>query len=389
VRRALSIATLCVLALDGCKKPPPPTPPTATARAVTLRTRNIEQIREWLATLDGSTNAEIRPQVSGYIQSQSYQEGSVVDTDEILFTVDRRPFIAAVEKARGDYENAVAQWKRAKEDVARYLPLVAQHAISKEDLEHARDSERAGAATMQAGKGALEVAKLNLEWSEVRSPIAGLAGIAQVRVGNLVNPNVTLTTVSTVDPIRSSVNISEREYLAYAERLNHANEPRYANARTIELVLIDGRVHPYQVRRVIVNRQIDPTTGTLLIQALFPNPGNILRPGLFAKIRVHSGAQADVLVVPERAVQELQGQHQVGVIAPDGRVQIRSVKLGRLTDHAYIVESGLSPGERVIVDGLQNAQPGAKVNAVEETPPPPVASPDAGATAAAEPRPEP
>jgi RND family efflux transporter MFP subunit len=366
VRRALSIAISCVLALDGCKKPPPPAPPAATARVVALRTRNIEQIREWLATLDGSTNAEIRPQVSGYIQELNYQEGSDVQKGTLMFTLDKRPFVAAAEKARGDLENAIAQWNKAKADVARYTPLVSQHALSRQDLENAQAAERVGAANTDASRGALAIAKLNLEWASVRSPIDGLAGIAQTRVGNLVNANVVLAVVSTLDPIRSSVNISEREYLGLAERLNHANEPRYANARTIELVLIDGHAHPYQVRRVIVNRQIDPSTGTLLVQALFPNPGNILRPGLFAKVRVHSGMQVDALLVPERAVQELQGQQQVGVVGADGRLQIRTVKLGRQIDHAFVVERGLVPGERVVVEGLQNAQPGAKVSVQEE-----------------------
>ncbi|HEX8953670.1 MAG TPA: efflux RND transporter periplasmic adaptor subunit, partial [Polyangia bacterium] len=284
---------LCASALvaAACKKPPPPAPPAPTVRVATLRTHRIELIREWLATLDGSTNAEIRPQVSGYIQELNYQEGTVVHKGTLMFTLDRRPFVAAVEKARGDYANAIAQWHKARGDVARYTPLAAEHSISTQDLAHAEDDAKVGAANMEAMKGALAVAKLNLEWAEVRSPIDGLAGIAQTRVGNLVNPNVVLAVVSTLDPIRGSVNISEREYLALAERLNHVNEPRYANARSIELVLIDGHVHPYQARRVIVNRQIDPSTGTLLVQALFPNPGNILRPGLFAKVRVYSGAQ--------------------------------------------------------------------------------------------------
>jgi membrane fusion protein (multidrug efflux system) len=374
---------LCAVA---CKKKPPPPPPPPLVKVAVLRARNIDLRREWLATLDGSINAEIRPQVSGYIEQLNYQEGSVVKRGGLMFTLDRRPFIAAVEKARGDYENAIAQWKRAKTDVVRYIPLAAQHAISSEELQHARDAAKAGEASVEATKGALAIAQINLEWTQVRSPIDGLAGIALTRVGNLVNPNVTLCVVSTLDPIRSSVNISEREYLQFAERINHANEPRYANARVLELILIDGRVYPYQVRRVIVNRQVEPTTGTLLIQALFPNPGNILRPGMFAKVRMHSGAQENVLVVPERAVQALQGQHQVGVVGPDGRVQIRAIKIGQLIDHAYIVESGLLRGERIIVEGLQNVQPGAKVTVQEEAPPPRA---DAGATAAAGPRPEP
>jgi membrane fusion protein (multidrug efflux system) len=382
------MATWLVVAtgLGGCKKPPPPAPPVPTVRVVTLTTRNIEQIREWLATLDGSTNAEIRPQVQGYIQQVNYIEGAEIKNGALLFTLDKRPFVAAVEKAQGDVQSAIAQRDKSRDDVNRYTPLVAEHAISKQDLDNAHSALKAGKAQVQASRGALAIAELNREWAEVRSPIDGLAGIAQTRVGNLVSPNSVLTVVSTIDPIRASINISERQYLEVAERINHANEPRYANERTIELLLIDGRAHPYQVRRVIVNRQIDPSTGTLLIQALFPNPGNILRPGMFAKVRVRTGVQRDVVVVPERAVSELQGQHQVGVISADGRAQIRSVKLGWQFDHAYVVESGLSAGERVIVEGLQNVQPGAKVTAQEE--PTPAATPDGGATAAAEPRQE-
>lgn len=367
-RRALTIACAWAAALGACKKPPPPPPPVPVVRVATLRTHNIEQVREWLATLDGSTNAEIRPQVTGYIEAVSYREGTGVTQNTLMFQLDHRPFAAAVQKAEGDLANAMAQWNKSKEDVRRYTPLVAEHALSKETLDDAHAAAHVGAAQTEAMRGALAVAKLNLEWSDVRSPIDGLAGIAQARVGNLVGPNNVLTVVSTLDPIRSSVNISEREYLGVAERLNHVNEPRYANARIIELVLIDGRIHPYRVRRVIVNRQIDPTTGTLLIQALFPNPGNILRPGMFAKVRVHSGAQEDVVLVPEKAVQELQGRHMVGVLGPDGRVQIRTVTLGRQLDHSYVVEKGLEKGEKIIVEGLQNVQPGAKVNAQEVEP---------------------
>lgn len=381
VRTVVAVVGIVVGGLvAGCKKPPPPPPPAPLVKVATLQTRNIEQIREWLATLDGSTNAEIRPQVTGYIESVDYQEGANVTNGTLLFRLDRRPFVAALEKARGDLANAIAQWDKAKDDVARYTPLVAEHALSREDLDNANSAAHVGAANTQAMRGALAIAKLNVEWSDVRSPIDGLAGIAQTRVGTLVNPNSALTVVSTLDPIRASVNISEREYLTLAERLNHVNEPRYANTRILELILLDGHVHPYQVRRVIVNRQIDPSTGTLLVQALFPNPGNILRPGLFAKVRVRSGLQIDALLVPVRAVQELQGRHQVGVIAADGRVQIRTVELGRQIDHSYVVEHGLQKGERIIVEGLQNVQPGAKVTVQQAEPTPP-------AQAAAEPQP--
>jgi membrane fusion protein (multidrug efflux system) len=384
-KSAIELAAVVALAAGACKKPPPP-PPPPPVRVVKLTTQNIEQTLEWLATLDGSTNAEIRPQVSGYIESVDYTEGTVVRKGTLMFTLDKRPFIAAVEKAQGDYQNAIAQRNKAQTDVNRFTPLVAQHAVSKETLDDAQAAVRVGNANIKATRGALHIAKINLDWAEVRSPIDGLAGIALTRVGNLVSPNQTLAVVSTIDPIRSSVNISEREYLANEARLNRINEPQLINERIIELVLIDGRVHPYNVRRVIVNREVNPTTGTLLVQSLFPNPGNVVRPGMFAKVRVHRGAQSNVLVVPERAVQELQGRHQVVVIDDQQRVQVRTVKLGQRVDHAYVVEDGLRVGERVVVEGLQNALPGAKVKVVEESPPraqAPSAAPDGETTAVA------
>lgn len=329
--------------------------------------RAVPQRFEWLATLDGSTNAEIRPQVSGTIESVNYQEGTTVAVGALLFTLDRRPFQAAVTRARGDYETAGAQLDKARADVARYTPLVAERALSRQELDNARAAAAVASASVQAMQGALAAARLNLEWAEVRSPIDGLAGIAKTRVGNLVNSTQVLTVVSTLDPIRATVSISEREYLGAADVLNNANRPEYAASRVLELVLIDGRVHPYKARRVIVNRQLDPTTGTLQLQALFENPGNILRPGMFARLRLITQRTARALLIPERAVELLQGQSLVRVIDDQGRVAVRRVGLGRLVDHEYIVNEGLDPGARVIVEGLQNAQPGARV-AVREAP---------------------
>ena len=352
----------------ACKKSAPPARPPPPVRVVAVEPRDVEQTYEWLATLDGSTNADIRAQVTGTIVAVNYQEGTVVHDGDPLFTIDKRPFVAAVQRAVGDYQAAVAQLAKARADVARYTPLVAQHALSVEQLANARAAVDIGIGNVQAAKGALATARLDLEWTDVRAPITGLSGIAQTRVGNLVNPNLVLTTVSTLDPIRASFSISEREYLARAELINNANDPTYANRRYFELVLMDGRVFPQRARRVIVNRQIDPSTGTLLIQALFPNPGNILRPGLFAKMRLHTGLERNVLVAPERAVQQLQGTYRVAVVDPDQRVRIQPITVGPLIDHDYVIESGLKPGERVIVDGQQNAQPGTLVQA-EPAPP--------------------
>ncbi|MDB4968987.1 MAG: efflux transporter, family, subunit [Myxococcales bacterium] len=359
----------CIASAVGCKKSgPPAAPPPPVVAVVSVGTRAIEQSQEWLATLDGSTNAEIRPQVAGYIKSVSYEEGSNVQKGALMFTLDRRPFIAAVERARGDYGNAVAQLNKSLADVRRYTPLAAEHAISQQDLDNAHAAAAAAAATVQAMKGALEVAKLNLEWAEVRSPITGLAGIAQARVGTLVNSSMVLTVVSTLDPIRASYSISERQYLQFADILNHVNEPQYANRRYLELVLVNGKVHPHGARRVVVNRQIDPTTGTLLVQVLFPNPDNILRPGMFSKVRLHTGRQENAVMVPEAAVQQLQGQARVALVDAQSRVQFRTIAVGRLIDHDYVVEKGLVPGERIIVEGLQNAQPGGKVTVQERQP---------------------
>lgn len=345
-----------------------------------VQERAVEQTFEWLATLDGSTNAEIRPRVEGYVRSVAYQEGSVVQEGALLFVLDDRPLAAALLKARGDYQTAVAQLDKARADVARYRPLVAARAISREELDNALASEQIAAASVVAARGVLQNATLNLQWAEVRSPIAGIAGIAQTRVGTLVTPSMVLTTVSTVDPIRASFAISEAEYLRYAEALNHVNDPRYESRRYLELVLLDDRVHPEQARRIIVGREFDPTTGTLQIQALFPNPGNILRPGLFAKVRVHSGAQTQAVLVPQCAVRELQGTFQVYVVADDGRAEVRRVQLGRRLDdqRAYLVSAGLRPGERVVIEGQERVRPGEPVQPIAARPAPPDAG-DGGA----------
>jgi membrane fusion protein (multidrug efflux system) len=378
---AYYVGTALLVCLAACSKPPPVKPPPPPVRVATLQVRPVEQTREWLATLDGAVNAEIRPHVAGYILSVDHREGGEVKTGTLLFTIDNRPFVAAFEKARGDLRNAEAQLGKNRLDVARYSPLAKEHAIPKEQLDDAEAAVRASAATVEAQRGNLHNAELNLEWTRVRSPIDGVVGIARVRVGNLVDSNQVLTTVSTIDPIRASVNISEREYLQNAEILNRANEPQYANTRWLELVLINNQVHPYQARHVIVNREINPQTGTLLIQALFPNPDNELRPGLFAKVRLHLSREAPTVLVPEMAVQQIQGQTRVAVVDAQNRVDVRAVKLGRLTDHHYLVVDGLRAGERVIVEGQQNAQPGLTVQPQPWTPP---LAPDGGEAAASD-----
>jgi membrane fusion protein (multidrug efflux system) len=370
VARRIRIA-LALAIFAACSKPPPGgPPPPPVVRVATLQVRPVERVREWLATLDGAVTAEIRPHVAGYIVSVDYQEGSTVETGALLFTIDDRTFVAAVQKARGDLENAEALLGKNRLDVARFAPLVAERAIPKEQLDDARAAVRASAATVESMRGSLQQAELNLEWTRVRSLIDGVVGIARVRVGNLVDSNQVLTVVSTLDPIRASVDISEQEYLQDAAIINHANEPQYANTRWLELVLINNQVHPYSARHVIVNREINPQTGTLRIQALFPNPGNVLRPGLFAKVRLHLQREAPTVTLPEMAVQQIQGQTRVAVVDAQNRIDVRVVKLGRLMGHDYLVLDGLRAGERVVVEGQQSVQPGMQVQPQAWTPPP-------------------
>jgi RND family efflux transporter MFP subunit len=376
---AAPTALSLVAVVAGCQgRPPPRAPVLPTVGVVRVELRPARETHEWIAQVDGSTTAEIRPQVSGYIHDVNYREGSHVVSGELLFTIDERPFVAAVEQARGGYENAVAELNKARADVARYTPLAVDHAISREQLENARAAAHADEATVKGAKGALETAQLNLKWAKVRSPVDGLAGIAQVRVGSLVNPNQVLTVVSTVDQMRASFNLRQQDYLRYAAEINAApDDPPDAGGRTFELVLIDGRVYPHRAHDIVVNREIEPTTGTLQVQVMFPNPEGLLRPGLFGKIRLHVGSNEPRMVVPEKAVTQLQGQYQVGVVDSQQQVQVRRIEVGFQSDHLYVVESGLQPGERVIVQGMQNAVPGVKVNVEQAQWPAP---PDAGAS---------
>jgi membrane fusion protein (multidrug efflux system) len=364
----LALVVSLASAIAACRNSPPPSaPPAPTVRVVTVEARKVPQIREWLATLDGSTTAQIQPQVTGYIVAVNYREGSVVEKDQVLFTLDKRPFIAAVDKARGDYAQATAQLNKSKADVKRYTPLVAQQALSREQLDDARAAVAQGEANVQSTKAVLETARINLAWTEVRSPIKGLAGLAQTRVGTLVTPNQVLTTVSTLDPMRASFSVSQQDYLRYADAINHPNAPQFAEQRYFELILINGSVYAHRARDVVVNRQIESTTGTLQVQAFFPNPDGYLRPGLFGNVRMHAGTSGEAPVLPERAVTELQGRHQVAVLDDQERVQMRQVTLGQMLDHEYVVDSGLRPGERVIVEGQQNLLPGTKVTVLSRT----------------------
>jgi membrane fusion protein (multidrug efflux system) len=342
----------------GCsseqEKPTPP-PPGVTVASVIQKDVPITQ--EWVGTTVGNVDADIRPKVDGYLLTRLYTEGSYVNKGQALFQLDKRQTQAAVEQATGNLERAQAGLAQAQIDVRRYTPLVAQRAVSQAELDKAQSSERAAAAAVDSDKAVLDNAKLNLNWTTVTAPISGIAGVAKVAIGDLMTPNTVMTTISNVNPIYVDVSITEQDYLRFARE----KESKSPGVQGIQLILGDSTVYPSQGRVLFMNREVDSRTGTIQVRGEFPNPKNILRPGLYARIRAVTEVRKGALLIPQAAVSELQGIYQVGVVAQDNKVTVKTVKLGPQYLDAWIVESGLEPGENVIVDGLQRVRTGMTV----------------------------
>ena len=362
IRRALAIpgfvAALAVFfVLAGCsakeEKPAPP-PPTVTVASVVQKQVPIRQ--EWVGTMLGNVDAEIRPKVEGFLLARLYAEGSFVSKGQALFQLDKRQAQAAVEQATGNLERARAALAQTQIDVRRYTPLVAQRAVSQAELDKAQSSERAAAATVDADQAVLDNAKLNLTWTSVSSPISGIAGVAKVAIGDLMTPNTVMTTISNVDPIYVDVSIAEQDYLRFERE-----KPTSNAKQNLELILGDGTLYPRHGRVLFLNREVDSRTGTIQVRGEFPNPGNILRPGQYARVRAITELLKDALVIPQQSVSELQGVYQVGVVGSDNKVTIQTVKLGPLFGDMWVVDSGLHVGENVIVDGLQRVKTGMTV----------------------------
>ena len=348
---------------------------------------DVPILSEWIGTLDGSVNAEIRPKVEGYLLRQFYKEGQFVRTKDPLFEIDPRQFRAALEQARGSLARAEAQLSKADRDVERFTPLAAQRAISQQELDNALVAERDAQAAVASAEAAVEQADLNLGWTKVVSPIDGIVGIAKVQVGDLVSPQTVMAAVSTVDPIRVSYGITEREYMRFAQLINRPNYATTERGPALELILDDGSTYGHAGKAVLVDRDVDVKTGTMTIKGFFPNPGNILRPGQYAKVRAALNVKTGALLVPQRAVAELQGGFRVGVVGEDSKVDIRTVEPGERVGGFWVIDKGLKPGEKVIVAGLQYMQPGMTVKAkpapAEEGPAPPGPLPTATASPAA------
>jgi membrane fusion protein, multidrug efflux system len=374
------------LLLSGCKKgqgrevPPPP-----TVEVVEVIRKDVPVFSEWIASTDGFVNATIRAQVQGYLTKQNYREGDLVKKGQILFEIDPRPFEAVMEQAKGQLAQQQARWETAKANLGRIKPLAEQKAVSMKDLDDATGTEQATRAGVIAAQAVVDKAQVDLGFTKITSPIDGISGIAKAQIGNLVGPGSIeeLTTVSTVDPIKVYIPMSEQEYLRDAQR---------SRGRTqqvpLDLILADGSIHPHKGALAFADRQVDIRTGTIKIAALFANPGNILRPGQFARIRAQSKIKKGALLVPQRAVTELQGSYQVAVVGSDNKVDIRPVKVTERVGNLWVIDEGLKPSEKVIVEGVQkvkqdmavNPMPyGAQPQAKTEAPSTPNAKPSAQA----------
>jgi len=327
---------------------------------------------EWVATLDGFVNAQIQPRVAGYVVKQDYTEGSVVKEGDVLFEIDPRPFQAVLDQAKAQLAQAEAQLGKANLDVERDTPLAEAHAIARSQLDTEVQARLGAQAQVLAGKANVQQAALNLEFTKVTSLVTGVAGIAQVQIGNLVGPTSVLTSVSQVDPIKAYFTVSEQEFLDFHRRFPTEESVQEQRRRMpLQLILTDGTVYRQTGRISFADRQVNPATGAIRIAGLFPNPGYWLRPGGFGRVRLSARTQPGALLVPQRAVAELQGAHQVAVVGDDNKVSIRQVTVGDRVGKMWIITEGVKPGERVVVEGLLKVRDGVAVKPVP-------ASPDAG-----------
>lgn len=400
------ISVLVLVVRASKPKPQPQAPPPLELEVAQVEQRDVPIQREWIGTLDGLVNAEIKAQVTGYLLRQRYVEGSFVRKGQLLFEIDPRPFQAALDQARAKTAEAEGQLARANGqlleakaqvaqaqanqgktqlDVNRYTPLAKEKAITEQELDNAVqtnlaalaqvEASRAGVetaqaaivaakATIEATKAAAATEQLNLSFTRITSPIDGIAGIATAQTGNLVSANgASLTTISTVDPIKVYFTVTEQEYLRYV-RTNPSESQRQASQRALELnlILADGTTYPRPGRFFVADREVSAQTGSIRLAGLFPNPGNLLRPGQYGRVRAVTETMKGALLVPQRAVSELQGSYQVAVVGDGNKVSIRPVKIGERSDSMWVITEGLTAGEKVIAEGTQKARPDAIIN---------------------------
>jgi membrane fusion protein (multidrug efflux system) len=394
-------ALIAGLLLSGCGKEEKAQPQAPIVEVVEVMQKDVPVYGEWVGTLDGSVNATIRAQVSGYLIKQNYKEGDVVKKDQVLFEIDPREYRAALaqaeavlsqskgaleqtnaalEKAKAEVTMQDARWTTAKANLARVKPLAEQNAVSKKDLDDAIGMELSMRSAVDAAKAAVaaaeanivaakaqilgaqasvEKAQLNLSFTRISSPVDGVAGIAKAQMGNLVGPGSVeeLTTVSTINPIKCYVSLSEQEYMRAQERRS-----KQAGALALVLILSDGSTYPYKGEVAFADRQVDVRTGTIRVATTFPNPQNLLRPGMFSRVGAEMGIKKGALVIPQQAVSDVQGRYLVAVVSPENKVAIKPVKVGQRFGQLWVVEEGLQAGEKVVAEGIQKVREGIVVN---------------------------
>ena len=359
------MAAAVLLVLAGCKgKPPATSPPPPMVEVAPVTQGDVPIYHEWIGVLDGLVNAQIRAQVTGYLLIQNYREGDPIKKDDLLFEIDPRPFKAALAQAEGVLAQAKAKLGKTELDVKRYGPLVKDKAISQEEFDDAFQANLEAKAAVVAATAQVEQAQLNLDFTRIKSPIDGIASIAKAQIGDLVGPATgELTTVSTVDPIKAYYNVTEQAYINFT-KVFATESDRYGRLRQLEidLILTDGTVYPQKGEIYAADRQIGLTTGALRVEARFPNPGNSLRPGEFARVRVKLDLKHDSLLVPQRAVSELQGSFQVAVVEADNKIHIQPVRVGDRTGNLWVIEDGLHASQHVVVEGTQKIREGMLVS---------------------------
>jgi RND family efflux transporter MFP subunit len=351
------------ISLVGCAKKEGPAALAPEVEVTPVTQQDVPLYTECIATLDGYVNAQIQPQVSGYLMKQNYTEGTFVHKGDLLFEVDPRPFEAALQQSKGQLAQAEAQLGKTKLDVARDTPLARASAIPQAQLDNDVQAYEAAQAMVAAAKAQVEQADLNLGFTKVRSLIDGVAGLAKGQIGDLVGPTTVLTTISQVEPIKAYFAISEQQYLKLADRISAVAEGRRRGGeqKILELVLSDGSVYPRKGTVVLADRQVDVKTGTIRMAGAFENPGGILRPGMFGRVRAVTGVAKDALLVPQRSVVEAQGSYSVVVVDSNNQASIRPVKMGERVGQMWVITAGIQAGEQVIAEGMQKAREGVTV----------------------------
>jgi membrane fusion protein (multidrug efflux system) len=356
----IKVLLLTMIFLVGCGEEPKKVMPPPTVEVAKVQQRDVSVNSEWIGSIDGYVNATIRAQVQGYLTKLLYHEGDFVKKGQPLFQIDPRPFKALLDKAKSQAAMNEARWRQTKANLERVKPLAAEDALSKKDLDDSIASEETARASYQGAEAELEKAQLNFEYTTITAPIDGIAGIAKAQIGNLVGPSQTeeLTTVSQVDPIKVYFSISEQEYLKAVA----SQGARRQEDSKLELILADGTLYAHKGKFLIADRQVDVKTGTIKIAASFPNPRKILRPGQYGRVRAVGKTIKGALLIPQRAVMELQGKYLVAVVGADAKIDFRTVKTAeRIDGNLWIIVEGLKPDETIVVEGIQKIRPGMKV----------------------------